>query len=45
MVISIGYKVNSERAIQFRRWATNILKTFTIQGYVLDKERMKNGCR
>ena len=30
MVISIGYKVNSERAIQFRRWATNILKTFTI---------------
>ena len=42
MVISISYKVNSERAMQFRRWATNVLKTFTIRGYVLDKERMKN---
>ena len=42
-IISIGYRVNSIRATQFRRWATNILKTFTIQGYVLDKERMKNG--
>ena len=42
-VISVGYRVNSMRATQFRRWATQILKTFTIQGYVLDKERMKNG--
>ncbi|MEG0137882.1 MAG: virulence RhuM family protein [Bacilli bacterium] len=42
-VISVGYRVNSIRATQFRRWATNILKTFAIQGYVLDKERMKNG--
>lgn len=42
-IISVGYRVNSLRATQFRRWATNILKTFTIQGYVLDKERMKNG--
>lgn len=42
-VISVGYRVNSKRATQFRRWSTNILKTFTIQGYVLDKERMKNG--
>ena len=42
-IISVGYRVNSIRATQFRRWATNILKTFTIQGYVLDKERMKNG--
>ena len=41
-IISVGYRVNSIRATQFRRWATNILKTFTIQGYVLDKERMKN---
>ena len=43
VVISVGYRINSFRATQFRRWATNILKTFTIQGYVLDKERMKNG--
>ena len=42
-VISVGYRVNSMRATQFRRWATQILKTFTIQGYVLDKKRMKNG--
>ncbi len=42
-IISVGYRVNSKRATQFRRWATQILKTFTIQGYVLDKERMKNG--
>lgn len=42
-IISVGYRVNSVRATQFRRWATGILRTFTIQGYVLDKERMKNG--
>lgn len=42
-IISIGYRVNSIRATQFRRWATNVLKTFTIQGYVLDKVRLKNG--
>ena len=42
-IISVWYRVNSIRATQFRRWATNILKTFTIQGYVLDKERMKKG--
>ena len=41
-IISVGYRVNSIRATQFRRWATNVLKTFTIQGYVLDNERMKN---
>lgn len=43
MIISIGYKVNSERAIQFRQWATSILKDFAIKGYVLDKVRLKNG--
>ena len=43
MQLSVGYRVNSLRATQFRRWATNVLRTFTIQGYVLDKERMKNG--
>ncbi len=42
-IISVGYRVNSIRATQFRRWATSVLRTFTIQGYVLDKERMKNG--
>ena len=42
-IISVGYRVNSIKATQFRRWATSVLKTFTIQGYVLDKERMKNG--
>ncbi len=42
-IISVGYRINSLRATQFRRWATKVLKTFTIQGYVLDKERMKKG--
>lgn len=42
-IILVRYIVNSIRATQFRRRATNVLKTFTIQGYVLDKERMKNG--
>jgi hypothetical protein len=42
-IISVGYRVNSIRATQFRIWATNILKTYTIQGYALDKKRMKNG--
>ncbi len=42
-IISIGYRVNSRRATQFRRWATQVLKKFTIEGYVLDKKRMENG--
>ncbi len=42
-IISVGYRVNSDRAIQFRQWATNILRDFAIRGYVLDKERLKNG--
>ena len=42
-VISVGYRVNSDRAIQFRRWATNILKEFSKKGYILDKKRMENG--
>lgn len=42
-IISVGYRVNSSRATQFRKWATQVLKTFAIKGYVLDKERMKNG--
>ena len=43
MVISIGYRVNSDKAIQFRRWATNILKEFSKKGYIIDKRRMENG--
>ena len=42
-VISIGYRVNSDKAIQFRRWATNILKEFSKKGYIIDKKRMANG--
>jgi hypothetical protein len=42
-VISVGYRVNSQRATQFRQWATSILRDFAIRGYVLDKERLKNG--
>ena len=42
-VISVGYRVNSDRAIQFRRWATNILKEFSKKGYIIDKKRMANG--
>ncbi|HIJ02661.1 TPA: virulence RhuM family protein [Candidatus Woesearchaeota archaeon] len=42
-IISVGYRVNSQRATQFRIWATNVLKEFAIKGYVLDKERLKNG--
>ena len=42
-IISVGYRVNSIRATQFRQWATNVLRTFAIQGYVLDKQRLENG--
>ncbi len=42
-IISVGYRINSVRATQFRQWATKVLKTFTIQGYVLDKNRLENG--
>ena len=42
-IIAVGYRTNSERAIQFRKWATKVLDTFTKQGYVLDKNRLING--
>jgi hypothetical protein len=42
-IISVGYRVNSLRATQFRQWATQILREFAIKGYVLDKKRMENG--
>ena len=41
-VIAVGYKVNSERAVQFRKWATAIIREFTIKGYAMDDERLKN---
>ncbi|QWF70573.1 virulence RhuM family protein [Methylomonas paludis] len=40
--IAVGYKVNSERAVQFRKWANTIIETFTIKGFVMDDERLKN---
>ena len=43
MVISVGYKVNSDRAIQFRRWATKILKEYMTKGFALNDERFING--
>ena len=43
VVISVGYRVNSIRATQFRQWATSVLREFAIRGYVLDKKRMENG--
>ena len=42
-VISVGYRVNTDKAIQFRRWATNVLKEFSKKGYIIDKKRMENG--
>ena len=42
-IISVGYKVNSERAVQFRKWATGIVEEFTIKAYVMDDERIKRG--
>ena len=41
-IIAVGYKVNSERAVQFRKWATQILQEFTIKGFAMDDERLKN---
>lgn len=43
VVISVGYRTNSDRAVQFRRWATYILKEFSKKGYIIDKKRMANG--
>ncbi|MES9903784.1 MAG: virulence RhuM family protein [Sedimenticola sp.] len=41
-IIAVGYKVNSERAVQFRKWATTVIQEFTIKGYTMDDERLKN---
>ena len=45
MIIAVGFKVNNERAVQFRRWANSIVKDYTIQGWVMDEERLKKGGR
>ena len=42
-IIAVGFRVNSTRATQFRQWAIGILRDFALRGYVLDKERLKNG--
>ena len=42
-IIAVGYKVNSERAVQFRKWATGIIHEYTIKAYVMDDERIKSG--
>ena len=44
-IISVGYRVNSQKATQFRIWATQKLKEFIIKGFILDDERLKNGRR
>jgi hypothetical protein len=41
-IIAVGYKVNSERAVQFRKWASGIIESFTIKGFAMDDERLKN---
>ena len=43
MIIAVGFKVNNERAVQFRKWANAIVKDYTIKGWVMDAERLKNG--
>ncbi|MFI3290954.1 MAG: virulence RhuM family protein [Opitutales bacterium] len=43
MIIAVGFKVNNERAVQFRKWANSIVKDYTIQGWVMDDERLKKG--
>ena len=43
MIIAVGFKVNNERAAQFRKWANGIVKDYTIKGWVMDDERLKNG--
>jgi len=43
MIIAVGFKVNNERAVQFRKWANAIVKDYTIQGWAMDEDRLKNG--
>ncbi|OJF76425.1 MAG: cell filamentation protein Fic [Treponema sp. CETP13] len=43
MIIAVGFKVNNDRAVRFRKWAGQIVKDYTIQGWTMDKERLKKG--
>ena len=43
MILAVGFKVNNERAVQFRKWANGIVKDYTIKGWVMDDERLKRG--
>ena len=43
MIIAVGFKINNDRAVQFRKWANAVVKDYTIQGWVMDEERLKNG--
>lgn len=43
MIIAVGFKVNNDRAVQFRKWANTVVKDYTIQGWVMDKERLMKG--
>ena len=43
MIIAVGFKVNNEQAVQFRKWANAIVKDYTIQGWVMDTQRLKSG--
>ena len=43
MIIAVGFKVNNDRAVQFRKWANGIVKDYTIQGWAMDTDRLKNG--
>lgn len=45
MIIAVGFKVNSERAVQFRKWVNQIAKDYTIKGWVIDDERLKRGTK
>ena len=43
MIIAVGFKVNNDRAVRFRKWTGQIVKDYTIQGWTMDKERLKKG--
>lgn len=43
MIVAVGFKVNNDRAVRFRKWAGQIVKDYTIQGWTMDKERLKKG--
>jgi len=43
MIIAVGFIVNNDRAVQFRKWANGIVKDYTIKGWVMDDDRLKNG--